>query len=211
MPTGRASPPRTPPPCSGCNTTGWMPGWTSHTPDRRWSSPITPPTSAACIRALRTPSPAPGSCPNAPACWAAPIYGYTVTRTTALTMRSTAHASSATRAAIAAMASTKTRISIPACASTSRAASRPWPRHSAVQGQTRQGSARPGDPDLGPAPLDLQALGRQDAQALQALDIAGALHLHDADLVAHHHRVVFGHAEHPDFLQDAGGIDLARM
>src|SRR5690606_21807490 len=47
---------------------------------------------------------------------------------------------------------------------------------------------RLGSTALGPAALDLQAFGRQDAQAFQALDVAGTLHLHDADLVAHDHR-----------------------
>src|SRR5690606_17607960 len=66
-----------------------------------------------------------------------------------------------------------------------------------------------GNPHFGAAAFDFQAFGRKDTQPFQALDIAGALHLHHADLVAHDHRVVHGHAEHPDFVENAGRIEFA--
>src|SRR3546814_5313422 len=70
---------------------------------------------------------------------------------------------------------------------------------------------RAGNSDFGAAPFDLQPFRRQDAQAFQPLDVAGALHLHHADLVAHDDWAVLGHAKHPNLVEDARRVDLARV
>src|SRR5699024_5004664 len=46
-------------------------------------------------------------------------------------------------------------------------------------------------------------------QALQTLDVAGPLHLHDTNTVTRDNRALLGHAKHPDFFKNAGGIELA--
>src|SRR5690606_24313210 len=89
-------------------------------------------------------------------------------------------------------------------------------RHAAMRTAVCRGawarpSARARNADFSAAALDLQPFGRNDAQSLQPLDVAGTLHLHDPDLVAHDHGVVHRHAEHPDFVQDTGRVEVTSM